>query len=184
MVDAVGGIEVDVPMEIDDPVIPCYIPAGLQTLDGETALNLCRSRHAFDDYGDGDVYRAANQRLVLGALARKVLSSDVGTIARTIDALAKYVQTDFDVADIIALAQAMQGFNPSTDVYSAMEPTQGLYEDETWWEIPIEPNWTNMMDRVKQGLPPTEEDYVDETGTVLSSTGSGTIDVLNNSGNG
>ena len=94
---ALGGVEVDVPMEIDDEDAGGHLDAGLQTLSGDQALILCRSRHAYDEYGDGDRYRAANQRLVLGAIAKKILSTDPATMANTISALSQYITTDFKV---------------------------------------------------------------------------------------
>ena len=53
-VDALGGVEVDVPIEINDPDAGGHLDAGLQTLDGDQALILCRARHAYDSYADGD----------------------------------------------------------------------------------------------------------------------------------
>ena len=41
IVDAIGGIEVEVPLEIDDEDAGGYVPAGWQTLDGEHALIVC-----------------------------------------------------------------------------------------------------------------------------------------------
>ncbi len=174
VVDALGGIEVDVPMEIDDKRAGGHVDAGKQTLSGDQALILCRARHAYDEYGDGDRYRAANQRLVLGAIAKKILSSDVATMASTIEALSQYVTTDFKIADILALANSLQGLDPSKDIYSAMEPTISEYRNETWYEQLDVEAWNTMMNRVKQGLPPTETDQVDElNGTVLASAGDG-----------
>lgn len=174
VVDALGGVDVDVPIVIDDPDAGGYLDAGPQTLSGDQALILCRARHAYDDYGDGDSYRAANQRLVLGAIAKKILASDVGTMASTVEALSQYVTTDLSLFDIIGLAQAIQGFDPSTDLYSAMEPTTSAYVDGGWYEYTNLDAWKEMMDRVDQGLPPTSEDIVDEkSGTVLATTGSG-----------
>ncbi len=174
VVDALGGIEVDVPMEIDDKRAGGHVDAGKQTLNGDQALILCRARHAYDEYGDGDRYRAANQRLVLGAIAKKILSSDVATMAATIEALSQYVTTDFKIADILALANSLQGLDPSKDIYSAMEPTISEYRNETWYEQLDVEAWNTMMNRVKQGLPPTEIDQVDElNGTVLASAGDG-----------
>ena len=171
VVDALGGIEVDVPMEIDDKRAGGHVDAGKQTLNGDQALILCRARHAYDEYGDGDRYRAANQRMVLGAIAKKILSS---TMAATIEALSQYVTTDFKIADILALANSLQGLDPSKDIYSAMEPTISEYRNETWYEQLDVEAWNTMMNRVKQGLPPTETDQVDElNGTVLASAGDG-----------
>lgn len=174
IVDALGGVEVDVPMEIDDEDAGGHLDAGLQTLSGDQALILCRSRHAYDEFGDGDSYRAANQRLVLSAIAKKILAADVGTMASTVQALSQYVTTDLEITDIVGLAQTMQGLDPSTDIYSAMEPTTSEYINDIWYEINNVSEWKTMMSRVDQGLPPTDEDVVDEmSGTVLATTGSG-----------
>lgn len=173
-VDAVGGVEVDVPIDIDDPEAGGQLSKGLQTLNGDQALILCRSRHAYDEYGAGDYYRAANQRAILGAIAKKVLSSDVATIAGTVEAMASYITTDFSVMDIVSLANTMRGLDPSTDIYSAMSPGEGVYDGETWYEILDEEEWESMMARVRQGLPPTEDDVIDEyTGIVMASAGDG-----------
>lgn len=185
IVDALGGVEVNVPMEIDDDMAGGHLDAGLQTLDGDQALVLCRSRHAYDDYGDGDSYRAANQRLVLAAIAKKLLSSDVATMANTITSLSGYVTTDLGITDIIGIAQTMQGLDPDNDIYSAMEPTTSEYIGDVWYEITDVEAWKEMMNRVDQGLPPTEEDVVDEaSGTVLASTGSGPKGPSSSAGSG
>lgn len=176
VVDALGGIEVDVPMEIDDDDAGGYVAAGLHTLNGEEALILCRARHVYDDYGDGDEFRAANQRLVMGAIAKKILSADIGTMVSTVEALSKHITTSLSGADMVSLAQALQGLDPDTDIYSAMEPTTSAFVNGGWYEYVNKEAWNTMMSRVDQGLPPTEEDVVDEaSGTVLAATGSGAI---------
>ena len=171
-VDALGGVEVDVPMEINDEDAGGHLDAGVQTLNGDQALILCRARHAYDAYGDGDRYRAANQRLVLSAIAKKVLSSDPVTMANTVQALSKYVTTDYSVTDIVSLASSMKGLDAENDIYSAMEPTTSKYVNGGWYEYVNQSEWQTMMNRVDQGLPPTTEDEVDtKNGTVLASTG-------------
>ncbi len=173
IVNAVGGIEVDVPIEIDDDDAGGHLDAGLQTLNGEQALILCRSRHAYDEYGPGDEYRSANQRLVISAIASKILSSDLGTIASTVTAMSNYVTTDYEITELVGLAQTMRGLDTSTNMWSAMQPTTSAYIDGIWYEITDEEEWRAMMKRVDSGLPPTEEDIVDETGTILASAGGG-----------
>ncbi len=174
IVDAIGGIEVTVPMEIDDSRAGGHLSAGKQTLNGEQALILCRSRHSYDDYGDGDVYRAANQRLVLSAIAKKILSSDVVTIASSIESIADSVTTDMTVEEIVSIAQSMRGIDTSTDIYSATMPTTSEYIDNTWYEIVNETEWKAMMTRMDIGESPALEDEVDKaTGTILASAGNG-----------
>ncbi|MCH4185209.1 MAG: LCP family protein [Eggerthellaceae bacterium] len=172
VIDTLGGIDVDVPMEIDDADAGGHLDAGQQTLDGDQALILCRARHAYDEYGSGDDYRAANQRLVLQALAKKILSSDVGTIANTVSALSQYVSTDLSVSDVISLAQALQGIDTDEDMYTAAMPTDPLYQNELWYEKIDQDAWTTMMKRVDSGESPTESTQVDaSTGTVISNAG-------------
>ena len=176
IVDALGGIEVDVPVEIDDPEAGGYLAAGEQTLDGEQALILCRSRHAYDNIGTGkgDEYRAANQRMVIGAIAQKVLASDLPTMMSTVEALSKHVTTDMSVTDILALANNMRGMDMSADFYTAVNPTTSQMIDGIWWEVMNETAWRTMISRIDQGLPPVEEDKVDEeTGMVMASSGGG-----------
>jgi polyisoprenyl-teichoic acid--peptidoglycan teichoic acid transferase len=78
-VDAIGGVEMDVPYSISDPLYPdmnygydpFYIRAGRQTLDGATALKYARTRH-----GDNDFLRAQRQQLVMYAVRDRLLSAD------------------------------------------------------------------------------------------------------------
>lgn len=61
-VDAIGGVTVDVPARISDPTYPdmnygtrsLFIPAGLQEMDGDTALAYARTRHGDNDYERGE----------------------------------------------------------------------------------------------------------------------------------
>ena len=128
-VNDLGGVDVNVPIEINDPEAGGYVPAGPQHLNGQEALILARSRHAYDAYGDGDKFRAANQRMLLSAIAQKALDSDIMTIAQTVMDMSGYIKTDLAINDMIGLAQLMKGLNPAKDVYTAMTPTQGVYKN-------------------------------------------------------
>ncbi len=73
LVDAVGGVEVDVPKELctDDSsrYAEICIPAGHQLLNGEQALVFARNRKAF---ADGDFARAEHQQEIIMALVNKM----------------------------------------------------------------------------------------------------------------
>ncbi len=173
LINSIDGIDVDVPVEIDDAYAGGYVAAGPQTLTGEEALILCRSRHTYDDYGPGDEYRAANQRLVVSAIAKKVLASDLITIATTVSTMSNFITTDFTLDELVNLAQVMQNLDPDTDIYSAMEPTESAYIADIWYEIVDVQAWKAMMSRVDKGLPPVEETVVNELGITLSTSGDG-----------
>jgi LCP family protein required for cell wall assembly len=80
-IDAIGGIEIDIPYPISDPLYPnmyfgydpFYIRAGRQTLNGDTALKYARTRH-----GDNDFQRAQRQQLVVYAVRDRLLNG--GTV--------------------------------------------------------------------------------------------------------
>lgn len=173
IVDTIGGIEVDVPVRVDDSAgTGQVIEAGHQTLNGEQALVLCRARHAYDDYGDGDVYRAANQRMVIAAIAQKVLTLDPATMTQVISQLADSVSTDLDVSSIINLATQLRGIDLSQDVYSGMAPTNSEYVNDTWYEICDTEAWQEMMTRVDRGLSPYSDESQDVTRGIAGSVGS------------
>ena len=95
----------------------------------------------------------------------------------SVQALSQYVTTDFEIADILSIAQSMRGLDSEKDIYTAMEPTTSAYINEGWYEYLDAKAWKTMMARVDQGLSPTEEDEIDETsGTVLATTGSGAVE--------
>ncbi len=163
VIDTLGGVYVDVPVTFYDPELEGGLDAGYQLLNCDQALLLCRARHAFDNVGDGDVYRSAHQRLVVKAVAKQILSSDTVTLASCVGSLAGCVNTDMGVTDIISLAQSMRGMDTETAIYSCMCPTSGLYTDSLWYEEVDTTAWKAMMKRVDAGLAPTEDGSTSQT---------------------
>ena len=174
IVDTIGGIEVTLPVAVKDlDYAGIDLPAGTQTLDGGQALGLVRSRHAYDEYGGGDFYRAANQRMVIGAIVKKVLQLDPLSIPSVVSELANSVTTDFKATDIVNLALQFKNLDVDNSMYSGQVPTESQYIDSLWFEIPIEDQWTEMMDRVKAGESPYSDESQDFTAGVAGSIGSG-----------
>ena len=172
VVDTIGGIDVNVPVDVIDPKFTgANIKAGQQTINGEQALQLCRARHAYDKYGDGDGYRAATQRMVIGAILKKVLASDPATITNTVNTLAGSVSTDLSIQDILSLATTFRGFDMNTNMYSGMEPTNSKVINGIWYEICDTKAWQKMMTRVNKGLSPYESESED---SALGVAGAGT----------
>lgn len=159
IVDQVGGVTVNLPVPVHDPEFTQLdLPAGVQTLNGTEAALLCRCRHGYDEYGDGDRFRAANQRMVFSEVIKKVLRSDPATIASTVATMADSVTTDMSVESILDLALQMQSLDVERDISTGMEPTDGALIDGTWYEICLVDEWQKMMTRVNKGLPPYDEE--------------------------
>ena len=172
IVDTIGGIEVTLPVAVQDDYAVIDLPAGTQTLNGAEALGLCRARHAYDEYG---FYRAANQRMVIGAIVKKVLQlGDLTTMAATVSELANSVTTDFSVTDIVGLVGQFRSFDVDNNMYSGQVPTISEYINNLWYEIVDEDAWNEMMDRVKAGESPYSDASQDFTAGVAGSIGSGT----------
>ena len=172
IVDSIGGITVNLPVAVSDMQYSGIdLPAGEQQLNGQQALGLSRSRHAYDNYGAGDFYRAANQRMILTAIAKKVLQLDPVSMSGAVSTMAESVTTDLNVTDIVGLAMSFRGMDTSKDMYSARTPTTSELIDDVWYEIVDKSAWKTMMDRVNQALPPLEDASADETTGVVGTVG-------------
>ena len=102
-VDLVGGVEFDVPMDMnyEDPSQNLYIhlQKGLQTLDGEQAMGLVRFRKG---YATQDIQRTQTQQQFLKALAKQCLSvSSLSKLKEFADIFAEDVTTDLTVGNMI-----------------------------------------------------------------------------------
>ncbi|AKZ56134.1 hypothetical protein SAM23877_3085 [Streptomyces ambofaciens ATCC 23877] len=77
LTSAVGGVEVCLAKDIDDPDSHLKLPAGKHTIEGEQALAFVRTRHSVG-FG-GDLSRIEIQQQFLSALMRKLKSNDTLT---------------------------------------------------------------------------------------------------------
>lgn len=170
VVDALGGIDVTVPIDINDEDAHINLTAGEQTLNGEQALGLCRARHAYDSYGSGDYYRTSNQRMVLGAILKKGLNGNPFNLISLIGAVSDSVSCTFLPLNITFLGLRFVGFDMSENLMSGLEPTLPSYENGVWWEVVDEEAWTTMMNRVNQGLSPYVSEADDPTAGVAGIT--------------
>lgn len=106
IVDAVGGVEVEVPaldgngLQYDDNYqnLHIHLSPGLQHLDGEQAEGLVRFRKG---YADGDVGRIKTQQAFLQAFTKKVTSPSIITkVPGIISAVLETVTTDVKLSEI------------------------------------------------------------------------------------
>ncbi|WP_442596362.1 LCP family protein [Neobacillus sp. D3-1R] len=95
VVDALGGIKVEVPYELfekdsKDRHNAIHLQKGLQELDGEEALALARTRHY-----DSDIYRGQRQQEILKAIISKAASAkSVSKYGTVIEAVGDNMETD------------------------------------------------------------------------------------------
>lgn len=111
MVDAVGGVEVCIPEDIDDPEHGITLEAGTREIKGDEALSYVRVRHV----GTGtDPNRIKRQQAFMAAMMNKVVSG--GTLSRPdrvvsfLNATTSSLQTDVEsIGKLGALGAEFQG---------------------------------------------------------------------------
>jgi len=118
VVDALGGVEVCIPQDVNDNKSKLFVKAGLQTLDGETSLAYVRTRLGLGD--GGDISRITRQQDFLKSMVRKITSSQVLLdpikLFRTLSEIAKSLTTDpglGSVEKMTSLARALAGIDPA-----------------------------------------------------------------------
>ncbi len=112
MVDAIDGVEVCIPEDIDDPAHGINIPAGTREIEGKEALSYVRARYTL---GDGsDIGRVKRQQAFIAAMANKVVSN--GVLARVdrlvpfLNSATKSLVVDKEMGNLIQIAKVGLGF--------------------------------------------------------------------------
>jgi LCP family protein required for cell wall assembly len=81
MIDAIGGVQICIPNDIDAPKADLQLTAGEQTLDGVTALGYARARTGVGLGNGSDLQRIDRQQKLLAATVHQVLSKNLLTDA-------------------------------------------------------------------------------------------------------
>jgi len=142
LIDAIGGITVDAPEHILDTKFPdgnfgymtVDIPAGVQHMDGKTALQYARTRH-----GSSDFARARRQQQVIKAVRDKVLSLDLPLtrIPEMLKIVGDSVQTDLSLNEMYSLAKLAREI--------PMQSLQGGVIDESMTTTQITPDGADVL---------------------------------------
>lgn len=106
MVDALGGVQVCVPVAVNDTEGNIHLPAGTYNVTGQQALNYVRVRHNISP--NGDIGRMKRQQVFIAAMIKKAVSA--GTLANPIklynflNAATQSLTTDPEFAHLKELA--------------------------------------------------------------------------------
>ncbi|MGH2488413.1 MAG: LCP family protein [Candidatus Limnocylindria bacterium] len=100
LVDALGGLWINVPYGISDPQISLSINAGWQRINGATALSYSRSR-----YTDSDYARAGRQMQLLTALAHRI----------------SLIGDDLELGELMALLSTLRTNAPLSDLPTLLQ---------------------------------------------------------------
>jgi len=145
LVDAVGGLYINVENSFTDYKYPAETGYGTQTIsfkagpqlmDGDTALKYARSRQSQQNGEGSDYARAKRQHKVIDAFIKKLLSTETLLNPSKLMSLLSSVQdnikiSEFTIDDIQAgvnILKSLSGENSTSSTYSfVLDPTLGNY---------------------------------------------------------
>lgn len=130
IVDALGGVTVDVPYEINEldenDKRTVHLMPGTQEVNGREALALARTRHQ-----DSDVERGKRQQMILEAIASKATSVTSFTkYDKVLAAVGNNMQTDMTFDEMKSLFAYLQNGMPGIDSLSLKgsdDMSSGIY---------------------------------------------------------
>ena len=156
LVDALGGVTVEVPEGTYYKGVS--VPAGdAVEITGEQALVLARCRHGKPAdqgaYAAGDYQRTLNQRNLMKAIVKKVMSAPIYKMPGYIYTVAQCVETNMPASRLIKLAFAMRGMDADS-MYTAVTPATSSYIGGVSYEVIDDDEWAAMLTRLKAGEDP------------------------------
>ncbi|MDL0437621.1 LCP family protein [Niallia sp. SS-2023] len=198
VVEALGGIEVDVPVTFTEQNSKdqkgenaIHLEKGLQTLNGEEALALARTRKI-----DNDIERGKRQQLIMKAIMDKAVSAQAITkYSKLMEAVGDNMTTDLSFSNIqslLAYATAenglqvesltLTGSDGNVDgayVYqldpTALEETKAILQEHLGIKDDI-----NSSDDTTTDTTGSSDTSTDSTTGTTDSTGTSTTDSTNN----
>jgi LCP family protein required for cell wall assembly len=128
-VDAVGGIEVNLPNAVNDDVAKVYLAAGEHHLLGEEALRLARARYGLSN---GDFGRQQDQFLLISALAHQMLNiSNIPKLPKILDIVYQdLMDTNLSTSEIVTMGLEFKGLAKENIKYYQL-PGQGITAYDT-----------------------------------------------------
>jgi LCP family protein required for cell wall assembly len=178
VVDALGGVEIDVPKKINDPAADyskgkkaSKIAAGKQILDGAHALTFVRSRHT---YADGDFGRMRAQQLFFQAVVDQMGDVSLSKLPGLVTAVSKSIQTDFTPIQLLGVAREMRGIK-SDDMQTETIPSKWVSP----YVVPDEKKEAALFKKFATEQPFKEEAKKDEAAQVALKPSEITVTVRN-----
>lgn len=163
-VDDVGGVEVNVPQDMDwddySGNLHIHLKAGPQTLNGEQAMQFVRFRQG---YANKDLGRIETQQYFLEMLFRKVISpQSIVRIPNYLETMYEYVETDMSKKEILSLAATVIKINPDK-IEKKMLPGKAKTINGISYYILDEEAQIEMMDYLLSAQYPDKEVLIPET---------------------
>ena len=153
VIDALGGVNINVPEKMYKPLEAIDLLPGYQTLYGEDALAFVRWRGD----GTGDYGRIARQQQFITALTEKVKNMSMGQALDVLDAVMDSIETDMSVREMTSYATNLIGLNSeSVKTYSFVGGS--VYINGVNYVEPDMASIQEIVDKMQHGEPEAEAD--------------------------
>lgn len=193
LVDALGGVTVDVTKDLYDPYYPkdvftadggykktdayttVSIKVGKQTMNGETALKYARSRETTSDFD-----RARRQQEILVAIKQKAFSAGVlanpKKVTDIFSALGNHIKTSLGLTEIKELLELIDSLDQANIITEVIDnnATDGLLystSDGGYYLLPKGGNYTQIQKMVKNIFAASSESTEVESIEVYNASG-------------
>jgi LCP family protein required for cell wall assembly len=158
-VDAIGGVDVYVPVPMDFKDVmgggKIYLDEGDQHLDGRSALVFSRVRKIFAE--EGEACRQTDDRSVVASILQSV-ASNPDTVKSAVTALLDNAETNWPREEFQALVEDFAKHADQLTVYTGTGPywTDLDYDTELIMAVRDEDTWAQVMDVVNNGGDPND----------------------------
>ncbi|HVV36871.1 MAG TPA: LCP family protein [Acidimicrobiales bacterium] len=165
MVDELGGVDVNVPRNMNDNYSGAHFAAGYHHFNGEQALAFCRDRH---DVAYGDFTRSENQGLLMLATLAKLRAetTDDAGLRRWLSVLAEHAEFDASMSEMESLAALVRRIDPSWLQNVVMPGKTGTASGGQSVVYPTEAAaavWGDLRDDARLTNAPTGSDNTEDT---------------------
>jgi LCP family protein required for cell wall assembly len=162
VVNALGGVRVNVPTALDDPYFPAgettgmmhvHFNAGQQWMNGEQALEYARSRETTSDFD-----RSRRQQQIILAVRQRVFSLNaIPKMLSVMSALQSNVRTNLKPGDMRQLAN-LAGQIKDADIHRVAIDTSnflrsGYSSDGQYILQPLDPSYATLQHYIAAALP-------------------------------
>lgn len=162
IVDAFGGVVINVEKDINDPFYPdakmegydpLYIKAGTVKMDGNLALKYARSRETTSDFD-----RAKRQQKIIQALKDKAMTLNFLTnpqkINQVISAIGEHIKTDMQLKEMERFAKIIKEIDGKAIIsYVLDNSATGLLTNDNeggYYLVPKDSSWKSIQKKVHE----------------------------------
>lgn len=176
LVDAIGGVEYDVPldMDYDGASVSIHIPAGKQLLTGEQAVGVVRFRSG---YANADIGRIGTQQDFLKTAAAQILEKKSSIkISDFVNIFLKYVDTDLTYGNLVWLGTEFMKLDSDAITFHTLPGNYGDYVYHGGANVSyVSINIEEWLDMINTYLNPFDTPIKEENLNILTRNANGEL---------